>query len=173
MSSKAKFGILLLAGGAVALGVFTLRQPSEQTMTAEVAREPSQALEPAPELSARESNAVENSDAHPAARPADKFQYSPGQDAAVFIEGMLVDARAGNSAAQYAIYEAMFYCDDTYKLYFERRSGRLTLDEALSQAAKRRGTDVGGLRTSHASCQASSRRTQPSMDRPRMASEGI
>ena len=147
-------GFSCLAGGVAAVALFVLRQPSEVTVATEVAPRASKPLEAVPENSPLDPKLVTRVQEKPTTPSADRFRFSPGQDAMAFVEGLLPEAHAGNREAQYAIYEALFYCDDTYKLYFERRTRRLTLDEALAQAARLPGVNIKEMRASHATCNA-------------------
>ena len=70
------------------------------------------------------------------------------------IERLLEPARSGDREAQYAIYEAMEYCIDAYKGYFDRGAKRRTLDEALTWASTRHAINMDAIRTSYASCNA-------------------
>ena len=80
--------------------------------------------------------------------------FTPGMDVLGLIERLLEPARSGDREAQYAIYEAMEYCIDAYKGYFDRGAKRRTLDEALTWASTRHAINMDAIRTSYASCNA-------------------
>ena len=61
-------------------------------------------------------------------------QLRAASDYLEFVRSLLAAARAGDHAAQFQIFRALDYCDDGYRGYFDRKRGRLTLDEALKRA---------------------------------------
>jgi hypothetical protein len=48
-----------------------------------------------------------------------------------FVLGVLPAARSGDRDAQYYLYAALNYCDETYRFYFRPRGKALSLDEAI------------------------------------------
>jgi hypothetical protein len=64
----------------------------------------------------------------------------------------LEKARGGNPDAQFALSEALFYCDDKFKYYFTRGKRRLTLDEALQSMSTRAPVAMDDVRISYARC---------------------
>jgi hypothetical protein len=155
MGTKAKVWLgLLVGGGAViaAMVAYMLRQPYDHRITAHFREDAASPIASGSETNTRDSSTRTRSETHLQNSPDGRFRFIPGQDALAFIENLLDEARAGNRDAQYAIYEAMIYCDDTYALHFDRREGRLALEDALALARQRKDPRIEEIRTSYATC---------------------
>lgn len=70
-----------------------------------------------------------------------------------FVERALPAAREGDASAQFALYQALEYCQDGYRGYFDRPGKRQTLDEALSWASTR-SVNMDAVRDVHRRCEA-------------------
>jgi hypothetical protein len=53
-----------------------------------------------------------------------------------FVRATIEAAKAGDPNAQYRVGKALAFCDETYRMYFEKKGERLTLDQGLQYAAK-------------------------------------
>lgn len=70
-----------------------------------------------------------------------------------FVDRVLPAAREGDASAQFALYQALEYCEDGYRGYFDRPGKRRTLDEALSWASTR-SVNMDSVRDVHRRCEA-------------------
>lgn len=160
VKSRFRFGFLLLAGGAAVAALIAMlhRQPSEQETVASVDEQRS-AIKPNHLIEQSQADVQAAAQPRPSTdrsmdQPSLEVSFVPGVDVLGFIERLLAPARSGNREAQYAIYEAMEYCNDAYEGYFDRGTKRLTLDEALTWASTRPAINMDAIRTSYASCSA-------------------
>lgn len=64
-------------------------------------------------------------------------QFAAASDYRDFARSVLDAAKAGNPEAQFFLYQALDFCAMGYRFYFDRRSRRRTLDEALQWASTR------------------------------------
>jgi hypothetical protein len=58
----------------------------------------------------------------------------------------------GDVDAQFLLYEAVSYCDETYRAYFDRGNQRLSLDESLLWASTRPPVSMEDIRLAHWRC---------------------
>jgi hypothetical protein len=70
-----------------------------------------------------------------------------------FVDRALPAAREGDASAQFALYQALEYCQDGYRGYFDRPGKRRTLDEALDWASTR-SVNMDAVRDVHRRCEA-------------------
>jgi len=70
-----------------------------------------------------------------------------------FVDRALPAAREGDASAQFALYQALEYCEEGYRGYFDRPGKRKTLDEALIWASTR-SLDMETVRDLHRRCEA-------------------
>jgi hypothetical protein len=70
-----------------------------------------------------------------------------------FVDRALPAARGGDASAQFALYQALEYCQDGYRGYFDRPGKRRTLDEALNWASTR-SVNMDAVRDVHRRCEA-------------------
>lgn len=70
-----------------------------------------------------------------------------------FVDRVLPAARDGDASAQFALYQALEYCEDGYRGYFDRSGKRRTLDEALEWASTRM-VNADAVRDVHRRCEA-------------------
>ena len=70
-----------------------------------------------------------------------------------FVDRALPAAREGDASAQFALYQALEYCQDGYRGYFDRPGKRRTLDEALNWASTR-SVNMDAVRDVHRRCEA-------------------
>jgi hypothetical protein len=70
-----------------------------------------------------------------------------------FVDRALPAAREGDASAQFALYQALEYCQDGYRGYFDRPGKRRTLDEALEWASTR-SVNMDSVRDVHRRCEA-------------------
>lgn len=70
-----------------------------------------------------------------------------------FVDRALTAAREGDASAQFALYQALEYCEDGYRGYFDRPGKRRTLDEALHWASTR-SVNIDAVRDVHRRCEA-------------------
>jgi hypothetical protein len=70
-----------------------------------------------------------------------------------FVDRALPAARDGDASAQFALYQALEYCEDGYRGYFDRSGKRRTLDEALEWASTRM-VNLDAVRDVHRRCEA-------------------
>jgi len=71
-----------------------------------------------------------------------------------FVERALPAARDGDASAQFALYQALEYCEDGYRGYFDRPGKkRRTLDEALDWASTR-SVNMDAVRDVYGRCEA-------------------
>ena len=70
-----------------------------------------------------------------------------------FITLALPAAKAGDVEAQYYVYSAMKYCEETYRFYFKRRERVLSVDEAIAVQTNRGSFQyIDALKAAHARC---------------------
>jgi hypothetical protein len=70
-----------------------------------------------------------------------------------FVDRALPAAREGDAFAQFALFQALEYCQDGYRGYFDRPGKRRTLDEALNWASTR-SVNMDAVRDVHRRCEA-------------------
>jgi hypothetical protein len=70
-----------------------------------------------------------------------------------FVDRAYPAAREGDPSAQFALYQALEYCENGYRGYFDRPGKRRTLDEALDWASTR-SLDMDAVRDVHRRCEA-------------------
>jgi hypothetical protein len=81
-----------------------------------------------------------------------KAAFTTAPDLWNFAEGLLQDAKAGDSDSQYYLAHTLHYCDSLYGFYFIRGKERRTLDEGLQWASTRVGVSAEEARTVHSRC---------------------
>lgn len=129
--------------------------------------EPEPVAAAAPQSSAADSD---RSSSRPVAKPTSTSQ-EPVPSAAVnaaiswqdlletssnyleFVDRALPAAREGDASAQFALYQALEYCEMGYRAFFDRPGKRRTLDEALSWASTR-SVNTDEVRDVHRRCGA-------------------
>jgi hypothetical protein len=82
-----------------------------------------------------------------------------------FVDRALPAAREGDASAQFALYQALEYCQDGYRGYFDRPGKRRTLDEALNWASTR-SVNMDAVRDVHRRCEALMARGTGELGRP-------
>jgi len=82
-----------------------------------------------------------------------------------FVDRALPAAREGDASAQFALYQALEYCEDGYRGYFDRPGKRRTLDEALDWASTR-SVNMDAVRDVHRRCEALMARGTGDLGRP-------
>jgi hypothetical protein len=70
-----------------------------------------------------------------------------------FVDRAYPAAREGDASAQFALYQALEYCEDGYRAYFDLSGKRRTLDEALAWASTR-SMNMDAVRDVHRRCDA-------------------
>ena len=73
----------------------------------------------------------------PSAEPSLRDRFVRASDYHEFARSVLDAARAGNSEAQFLLFQTLDFCEMGYRFYFDRRNRRRTLDEALQWASTR------------------------------------
>lgn len=69
-----------------------------------------------------------------------------------FVDRALLAATNGDASAQFAIYQALDYCETGYRAYFDRPGRRRTLDEALTWASTRPAVSMDHVREVYGRC---------------------
>jgi hypothetical protein len=67
-----------------------------------------------------------------------KKAFQSATDYWAFAQAILPGAKAGNAGAQYYLSRAMEQCDEDNRMYFQHKGQKLSLDEGLQFAVKRR-----------------------------------
>lgn len=78
-----------------------------------------------------------------------RFATEPIQS---LFERLHKKALDGDADAQFLLYEAASYCDETYRAYFDRGNKRRSLDEALLWASTRPPVSMENVRLAHSRC---------------------
>jgi hypothetical protein len=70
-----------------------------------------------------------------------------------FADSLLEPAKGGDPDAQYYLFVALDYCDETHRAFFRKPNGTSrTLDEALQRVSTRPAESVEVVRAAHARC---------------------
>jgi hypothetical protein len=72
-----------------------------------------------------------------AAEPSLQERFASASDYHGFARSLLDSAKAGDSEAQYVLFQVLDFCEMGYRVYFDRRNRRRTLDEAMQWASTR------------------------------------
>jgi hypothetical protein len=108
---------------------------------------------PVPGSKARDSAASAAVTRNASAEPSDAATLAASNDYYDFAASVVDRAKAGDANAQYALYAALAYCDETYRAFFRKPNGTSrTLDEALQRVSTRPEESVENVRAAHTRC---------------------
>jgi hypothetical protein len=81
-----------------------------------------------------------------------------------FVVAVLPAAEAGDRDAQYYLYAALAYCDETYNFYFRRPGKVLSVDEAIEERNDHAGPSMTeAIKRAYARCHAITATKNPSL----------
>jgi hypothetical protein len=147
--------LLIVAGGSMlALWLHLGRQPTLETpeLSPPVTAEP-----PSPSGTHEAGNpavaspAVEAGETSANPHNLQFSRFSTEQVITIFTR-LHKQALEGDADAQFVLYRAASYCDETYRAYFDRGRKRRSLDEALHWASTRSAIGMENVRLAHARC---------------------
>jgi len=132
MKTRSVIAGAAIAVTAVAVGVYAIADhrpltwPAAGIATTASVKSPSTASPPAQTEVSAPSLAPTTADA----------SLRTSQDYFELARSLYPAAKGGDHQAQFELYQALKYCDDEFRAYFERRDRQLTLEEAMQRAAR-------------------------------------
>lgn len=158
---KATYVFRLGVAAAAVIAVFVFTAGDRQDQSVVDSSDSLQAVETIVERSSERSNAsLVNARQESAARspgaPKSNWRDLLGESAdyLTFVNHALSAAQSGDAAAQFAIFEALAFCEDGYRSYFIRSGKQRTLDEALNWASTRSAVNMDHVRAVYSRCDA-------------------
>jgi hypothetical protein len=91
--------------------------------------------------------------ANPVATSSWQEQLATSSNYLEFVDRAYPAASEGDASAQFALYQALEYCEDGYRRNFDRPGKRRTLDEALNRASAG-SLETADVRDVHRRCEA-------------------
>ena len=80
-----------------------------------------------------------------------------------FVVGALAASQSGDRDAQYYVYEALTYCDESYKFFFRRPGKVLSVEEAIEERSDHSGPSMTeAIKRAYARCHAIAEAQNPS-----------